>query len=269
MQLINKYLFVQILQIILPVYLMYFILYIIKLVLLQIYIKNKNIKIKNLTDKITIYNYNKNNTKSIVVINGGGLIFEDYTDIVIINNILPKLNNYNIIVIKYKLLNKLSKTIEEVHNTFKILLTYNFNIKVFIGNSIGATILLKLFKIYKQFTKEKFILISPIVNYNVKYNKYNKYIKADLINYDFYNYINNKYYDKNIIIDYNSLPNTFIICSSNEIFYYDIVNFHNKCKNSKLYIIKNGCHSEYIMYGFSNSSEINNITDKIINFINN
>ena len=162
------------------------------------------------------------------------------------------------------LLNKLSKTIEEVHNTFKILLTYNFNIEVFIGNSIGSILLLELFKTYKQFTKKKVILISPIINYNIECNKNRK---KDLINYDFYNYIKNKYYDKNIIIDYNSLPNTFIICSSNELFYYNIVNFHNKCKNSELYIMKNAIHSEYIIHGFSNSVKTNKITDKIINFI--
>jgi hypothetical protein len=264
MKIINKCLFIQIIQIIFPLYFICFFLYIIKL-LGYIYIKNKNIKIKNLTDKINIYNYNQNNN-SIVIINGGGLIFEDCTDITIVNNILPKLNNYNIIVIKYNLFNKLSETIKEVNNTFKLLLTYNFNIKVFIGNSIGCTILLELFKIHKQFIKEKLILLSPVVNRNVKYNKNTK---KDFINYNIYNYIKNKYYDKDIIIDCNSLPNTFIICGENEIFYYDIINFHNKCKNSKLYCIKNGVHSEYIIYGFLNLSKINKITNEIISFIGN
>jgi hypothetical protein len=80
-------------------------------------------------------------------------------------------------------------------------------------------------------------------------------------------YIKNKYYDKNIIINYNLLPNILIICGSNEIFYDDIIDFHNKCKNSDLYCIKNGIHSEYILYGLFNLKKINKITDKIINFI--
>ena len=264
MQIINKYLFIRMLQYILPFYVIYFILYIIKL-LANIYIQSKNIKIEKLTDKITVYNYDPNN-KSIVIINGGGLIFDDITDIIIINNILPKLNNYNIIVIKYDLFNKLSETIEEVNNTFNLLLTYNFNIKVFIGNSIGSTILLDLFKIHKQFTKEKLILISPIVNHNVECNKN---MNLDFINYDFYNFLKNRYYDTNINIDYDLLPNTFIICGGNEIFYYDIVDFHNKCKNSELYCIENGVHSEYILYGFFNFCETNKITNKIISFIEN
>lgn len=264
MQIINKYFYIRMLQYILPFYVIYFILYVKKLVA-TIYIQTKNIKIKKLTDKITIYNYDSNN-KSIVIVNGGGLIFDDVTDIIIINNILPKLNNYNIIVIKYDLFNKLSKTIEEVNNTFNLLLTYNFNIKVFIGNSIGSTILLDLFKIHKQFTKEKLILISPVVNHNVEYNKN---MNLDFINYDFYNFLKNEYYDTNINIDYDLLPNTFIICGGNEIFYYDIVDFHNKCKNSELYCIKNGVHSEYILYGLFNFYETNKITNKIISFIEN
>jgi hypothetical protein len=148
MKIINKYL------IILLLYIICLILYIIRILLYQTYIKNTNIKIKKLTNKITVYNYNKNN-KTIVIINGGGLLFYDITDIVIINNILKKINNYNIVVIKYDLFNKISHTIYEVTNTFRLLLTYNFNIKVFIGNSIGCTILLELFNIYKQFTKKK------------------------------------------------------------------------------------------------------------------
>ena len=125
---------------------------------------------------------------------------------------------------------------------------------------------MELFKIHKQFTKEKLILISPIVNHNVEYNKN---INTDFINYDFYNFLKNRYYDININIDYESLPNIFIICGSNEIFYYDIVDFHNKCKNSELYCIENGVHSEYILYGFFNFCETNKITNKIIRFIEN
>jgi len=270
MKIINKYLFIQTLQIILPFYIICFILYVRKL-LVQIYIKNTNIQIKQLTNKIIIYNYNKNN-KTIVVINGGGLFFDDMTDIVIVNNILQQLNNYNVVVIKYTLFNKISDTLQEVNNTFNLLLTYNLDIKVFIGNSIGCTLLLNLFNIHTQFTKEKLILISPIVNYNVKCNKN---CKTDFINFIFYNYIKNKYYDKNVIINYNVLPNTFIICGSNEIFYDDIINFHNKCKNSNLYCIQNGIHSEYILYGIISfpflfsSNKIKKITNKIINFIKN
>ena len=72
MQIIN--LFIQMLQIILPFYFICFVLYIKKL-LANIYIKNKK-----LTDKISIYNYNKKNKKNIIIINGGGLFFNDITD---------------------------------------------------------------------------------------------------------------------------------------------------------------------------------------------
>lgn len=264
MKLINN-LFIQMLQVILPLYLLSFIINTINYISKKIFFYYKNIKIKCINENLTIYNYNKNN-KTIIIINGGGLIFEDITDITIMNNILPKLNNYNIIVIKYSLLNKLSETIKEINETFKLLLTYNFNIKVFIGNSIGCTILFELFKIYKQFINEKLILISPVVNIDIKYNNN---FKKDLINYNFYNYIKKKLYDINVIIDYSILPNTFIICSNNEVFYDDIIDFHNKFKKSKLYCVKNGYHSEYIVYGFFNFYETNNITNKIINFIEN
>ena len=251
----------QVLQIIIPLYIISFILNTSDEFLRKIY--TKNIKKININKNITIYNYDKNND-SIIIINGGGLIFNDVTDMIIINNILPKLNNYNYIVIKYELFNKLSETIEEVKETFKILLTYNLKIKVFISNSIGCLILFELFKTFTQFTEEKFILISPVVNINVKCNKN---IKKDILNYTLYNYVKNKYYDKDIIIDYNVLPNMFIICSSNEIFYYDIIDFYNKNKKSKLYCIQNGVHSEYIIYGFLKYSKYQKITNEMINFI--
>ena len=267
MKIIDKYLFIQMLQIIFPIYIISFFFYIKKVIAkMYVKIKNKNIKIKKITNKITIYNYKKENNKFIVIINGGGLIFDDITDLVIINNLLSKLNNYNIIVISYNLFNKISDTSKEVNNTFKVLLQYNFNIEIFIGNSIGCTLLLELFKVYKQFTDKKVILSSPIVNFNVTYNKKKN---NDFINYNFYNYVKTKYFDYNISINYDNLPKSLIICGSNELFYYDIIDFHKKCKNSELYCIKNGVHSEYIIYGLLNLPEIKNISNKIINFITN
>jgi hypothetical protein len=261
MKIVSINLFIQVLQIILPLYIISFILNTSDNILRKVY--TKNIKKIDINENITIYNYNKNND-SIFIINGGGLVFNDVTDIIIIYNILPKLNNYNYIVINYNLFNKLSETIEEVKKNFEILLTYNLKIKVFIGNSIGCLILFELFKKFTQFKKEKLILISPVVNINVKCNKN---MKKDILNYTLYNYVKNKYYDINIIINYDVLPNMFIICSSNEIFYYDIINFYNKSKNSKLYCIKDGIHSEYIVYGFMNNFKYQKITNEIINFI--
>ena len=252
-------------QKILPFYIICFILFL-RTILINIYIKYKfNISVKNLTNKLIIYNYKKNN-KTIVIINGGGLFSDCCTDAIMVNNLLPKLINYNIVVIKYDLFTKYNKVIKDVIDNFKILLTYNFNIKVFIGNSIGATLILDLLNKFKQFTKEKLILISPVVNYNIKYNKnFNK----DYIDYNYYYFIKNKYFDNKIQIDYKSLPNTLIILGTDEIFYYDIINFYKKCKeNTEIYYIKNGGHSEYIIYGLCNMCKINNVTNKIINFIN-
>lgn len=251
----------RVIQLMLPIY-TYYIIFSIYKIFSTLYIKHKNIKILKLNEQIIIYNYNKNN-KSIVIINGGGLLFEDTTDHVIITNVLNKLPNNNIIVIKYNLFNKFSKTSKEVIDTFNLLLKYNLNIEIFIGNSIGCSLLLELFKVNKQFTDKKLILISPLVNFNLKYNKN---INKDAISYDLYNYIKNLFYDREIEIDYNTLPKVFTICGSDEIFYYDIVDFNNKCKNSKLYVIDNGIHSEYIVYNFI---KVRKITNEIINFITN
>lgn len=259
MNIINFY--YRVIQLVLPIY-TYYIIFTIYKIFSTLYIKYKNIKILKLNKKIIIYNYNKNN-KSIVVINGGGLIFEDTTDHIISTKILNKLPNYNIIVIKYNLFDKFSKTSKEVNDTFNSLLKYNFNIEVFIGNSIGCTLLVELFKINKQFTNKKLILISPLVKFDLKYNNN---MNKDAINYDLYNYIKNMLYDREIIINYDTLPKVFTICGSNEIFYHDIIEFNNKCKNSKLYIIDNGIHSEYIIYGYF---KISKITNEIINFIMN
>ena len=286
----NIYLLIRILQNILPLYFIIFLLYI-KRAFVQIYINYKifcfapyfrdpnytlcsickKIKIIKLNKKIIIYNYNKLN-KSMLIINGGGLISIDLLDIVVIKNILPIMKNYNIIVIKYDLLNKYSETLKDIITTFEILLRYNINIDIFIGNSIGCTLLLDLFNVYKQFKNKKLILISPIVNYDIKYNEN---VKKDIININFFNNIKNKYYDNIIDIDYDNLPNILIICSTNEIFYYDIINFYKKCKifrftskkKTEIYYIKNGIHSEYTTFGLFNNNKIKEITNRIIHFI--
>jgi hypothetical protein len=251
---------IQYLQIILPIYFIILICYIRKLILL---IVNKIPTIK-LNNNVLVLSYNKKFTKNILIINGGGLIIDDATDIIIANNILPYLKEYNIISIKYKLFNNYTDTLNEILNIFASLL--NLNIEIFIGDSIGCTFLLDLFKIYNQYINKKVIFISPIINYNISCNNN---IKKDILNILFYNYIKNKYFNNVININYNTIPKIFIICSSNEIFYNDIIKFYNNIRNQKeLHVIKNGIHSEYICYGLTNLSKDNNIiTNKIVKFV--
>lgn len=229
------------------------------------YLIINNFKYDRIVDSIYKISYNSNASKNIIIVNGGGLIADDCSDLVLSKLLLPNLNDYSIITIKYTLLNKYSKTVEEVIDLIKIIENLNISIDIFIGNSMGATLLLESLNYFgMKYKDKKLILISPCVNFNLLENG-NK--NKDIVNYNFAKYIFKKYIDKNLIVNSKILPKSLIITSSDELFVYDVIEFHKRLNNSELFILYNCTHSDIIHYGLINKKSVNQTLKVLLNFI--
>jgi hypothetical protein len=244
-----------------PLYVIYIILLIKQKIYLN-YLLSIQFNYIRLDDLIYLINYKNNQSdKYIVIINGGGFIADDCTDIILSKLLLPKLPKYNIITLKYSLCKNYSEIYQEVISSLTKLNEMKYNLEVFIGNSIGGSLLLDYMSHFGSLYKnKKKILISPCVNFDIKENKN---IHEDCIDFNLCKTLFCKYADKQINIDY-SLSNTLVIVSDKEFFYYDIINFYNKLNNNnKLLVLKDCTHSDIIHYGFSNSKK-----DSIIYTVN-
>lgn len=229
------------------------------------YLIINNFNYINIFDCIYKISYNCNARKHIIIINGGGLIADDCGDLVLSKLLLPYLNNYSIITIKYKLLNKYSNTVDEVINAIKIIENLNISIDMFISDSIGSSLLLESLNYFgMKYKNKKLILISPCVNFNLLENN-NK--NKDIINYNFCKYIFDKYIDKNFVVNQKILPKNLIIASSNELFEYDILEFYKTLNNSQLFILHNCTHADIIHYGLTNKNSVKQTLKIILNFI--
>jgi len=247
-------------QNIMPVFLISIIFYIVRKILL-VYIYINNFSCKKLFDKTYRITYKSiTNKKNILIVCGGGMIIDDCSDIILAKLLLPKLLDYNIITIKYTLYNKYSSAIDEIINALTKL-----NIDIFIANSFGAALLLDSLRYFdNNYKNKKMILISPMINFDLIPNQ-NK--NRDVLNYYLLKNIINTFIDRPIKINFNNLPKSLIICSSDEIFYNDIVNSYNKLNNSSLHVLNNCTHSDIIIYGLFNKQSTKNTINKIINFI--
>ena len=115
-----------------------------------------------------------------------------------------------------------------------------------------------------KYKYKKLILISPCVNFNLLENG-NK--NKDIVNYNFAKYIFKKYIDKNLIVNSKILPKSLIITSSDELFVYDVIEFHKRLNNSELFILYNCTHSDIIHYGLINKKSVNQTLKVLLNFI--
>jgi hypothetical protein len=254
----------NLIQICYPVYLIYIISLIRRKLILNYLILN-NFKYNKIFDSIYKISYNCYGSKNIIIINGGGLIADDCADLVLSKLLLPNLNNYSIITIKYTLFNKFSKTVKEIIDSIKKIENLNISIDIFISDSIGSSLLLESLNYFgMKYKNTKLILISPCINFNLLEND-NK--NKDIINYDFCKYIFEKYIDKNFFVNKTILPKSLIITSSDELFYYDIIEFSKSLNNSELFVLYNCKHADIIHYGLINKKSVKETLKIILKFI--
>ena len=116
-----------------------------------------------------------------------------------------------------------------------------------------------------QLKNTKMIFISPVVTFDLKINPN---MDKDFLDFNSTKELLAKYNNNNKI-DYKNIPNSLIIVYSNEIFYFDIINFYKKLNNSKIIIEKDCEHVDIIHYGLTspNKKSVRNVTNHIINFI--
>jgi hypothetical protein len=158
------------------------------------------------------------------------------------------------------MVNKYSLAVNEITDALSKL-----DIDLFIANSFGAALLLdSLNNFNDSYKNKKMILISPMINFNIKPNQ-NK--NNDILNYYLLKKIINIFIDRTIQINFTNLPESLIICSTNEIFYNDIINFYNKLKKvnkTDLLILDNCIHSDIVVYGLFNKKSTIYTTNIII-----
>jgi hypothetical protein len=222
-----------------------------------------NFHYKKLFNNIYLLYYKNISNKNIVVLNGGGLITDDSADLKL-GHLLLKHIDYNIINIKYPLMPKnYNDALNEVIKSLYILIN-NINIDVFISDSMGSSLLLHALDYMGPiFKNSKMIFISPLINFDLKPNSN---MNKDFLDFNETKKILYKYKSNNKI-DYVNLPKSLIIAYSNEMFYFDIINFYKKLNNSKLLVEKDCTHADIIHYAFSNKKSVHKITDQIIKFI--
>ena len=138
-------------------------------------------------------------------------------------------------------------------NNFKLLIN-KYNFEIFIGDSIGGTLILDLLNNF-NYSNKKLILFSPLIKYPIQYK-----INNDWIDLKYFNNLFDKYYDRNNDFNLENIPNTLLIFGENEIMYNDLIDFNIK---GKKIIIKNGYHIQPLIIKFSN-----NILQFILDFIN-
>jgi hypothetical protein len=241
-----------------------FILSFIRRVIIKIYLRLHNFYYKKMYKNIYQIFYKIEKSKNIVVINGGGLVVNDMADLKLSYLLLRKIN-YNIINIDYPLLpDAYEDSLKSVIKSLYLLINRN-DIDVFISDSMGSSLLLHAFKyVGKYFNDKKIILISPLVNYDLKPNIN---IDKDCLDYSLTQRVLKKYNNQNEI-DYEILPRSLVIAYTDEMFYFDIIKFYKKLNNSKLIIEKNCTHADIINNAFkTNKKSVQNITNQIIKFI--
>jgi acetyl esterase/lipase len=233
--------------------------------LVKIYLKFFNFHYKKLFKNIYQISYQKIKSKNIVVVNGGGLVVNDMADLKLSYLLLKKID-YNIINIDYPLLpDTYEDALKSVIKSLYLVIN-RIEIDVFISDSMGSSLLLHAFKYVGQyFNNKKMILISPLVNFDLKPNIN---IDKDFLDYSLTKKVLKKYNNKNEI-DYYNLPKSLVIAYTDEMFYFDIINFYKKLNNSKIIIGKNCKHADIIHYALSspNKKSVHNITNEIIKFI--
>jgi hypothetical protein len=249
-----------------PLYLIYIIAYIRQKIILN-YLVCTQINYNKLFDLTYAINYNNNITdKYIVIINGGGFISDDCAELILSKLLLPKLSDYNIITLKYSLLKNYSEICKEVINSLTKLTKMNLNLEVFVGDSLGGSLILECINHFGSLYKnKKKILISPCVNFNIQENINSN---RDCIDFNLCKKLFDKYADKPININFN-LSNTLFIASNHEIFYFDIIDFYKKLNktNNKLLVLKNCKHVDIIHYGFTKKDSVIYTVNNIIDFI--
>jgi hypothetical protein len=116
-----------------PLYVIYIILLIKQKIYLN-YLLSIQFNYIRLDDLIYLINYKNNQSdKYIVIINGGGFISDDCTEIVLSKLLLPKLPKYNVITLKYSLCKNYSEICQEVISSLTKLNERKYNLEVFIS----------------------------------------------------------------------------------------------------------------------------------------
>ena len=224
-----------------------------------------NYKLIHLTKTIDLIYYKKEQKlkDAIIIINGGGFIADDNTDLIVGIKLLNLIKKKPIILsLKYKPFDNLEKINNDIIKDYNYI-NNNYNILGIITSSAGTLLLLNLMSQIK--INCKIFFLSPWLNLknNVDSNK-------DYVSVNGINKINNLIKINPCQLDkIFYYPKIYIISGQDEVLLNEANILFNKFNNSELIIVQGQSHAFLTTYGLFNTKLQKHVLQIIINFLYN
>jgi hypothetical protein len=222
-----------------------------------------NYKLINFSKTIDLI-YHKKELKTInaiIIINGGGFIIDDNTDLIVGIKLLNLMESKPIILsLKYKTFDDLEKINNDIIKDYNFI-NNNYNLLGIISSSASALLILNLMSKIK--INCKIIFLSPWLNLKNNIDSNKDYVSINGIN-KINNLINIKTHKLDKIIYY---PKIYIISGQDEILLNESKILFNKFNNSELIIVYGQSHAFLTAYGLFNTKLQNKILQIIINLL--
>ena len=224
-----------------------------------------NYKLIHLTNTIDLI-YHKKDQKTndaIIIINGGGFIADDNSDLIAGIKLLNLIKYKPIILsLKYKPFDNLEKINNDMIKDYNFIIN-NYNLLGIITCSAGALLTIDLMTKIK--INCKIIFLSPWLNFKNNIDSYKDFVSVDGIN-KINNLIKIKPCQLDKIIYY---PKIYIISGQDEVLLNEAKILFNKFNNSEIILVQGQSHAFLTLYGLFNTKLQKHVLQIIIKILYN